>query len=104
MIPFWEEVNSLLSKIVNRPVHLDPLTHLSGLTLWEKNLKKLTTHIFTVARCLITARWKQIFPPMFSAFLQWVREVRSMAYIKARLCNTLAKFTAWDDYLALNVP
>lgn len=46
------------------------------------------------------------FPPMFSVFLQQVREVRIIKYLMVRLCNNLAKtsavWDAWDDYLTLN--
>lgn len=102
IVPFWRQLNKMLSTLISRELTLDPLTHLLGLPIRgiPKPQMRLIIHILTAGKCLISRLWKSSSPPALPDLCNRIREVRTKEYLTARIYDRLDKFqdiwSLWD--------
>lgn len=90
VVTVWYTVQVLVKKAICLDLPSDPLTYLLGHPVLGvgKRSQKILNCIFTAARCLIAARWKDPVPPSLWDLVNRIEHVRRMEYMTAILHGT----------------
>lgn len=101
IVPFWTEVQSLLTRLLGVQVPWSPklfLFGVSGLNI-PRHSRKLMGHIITAARCLVALRWKKQTPPTQSDLYTRIKDVELMEKMTARIQDRLEIHDkVWEDW------
>ena len=99
IVPFWNSVQQLLGRLLDKTLPLTPKVYLLGLPPpnTPAPYRKLTRHILTAARCLVTLHWKRSVPPPPEALYARIKDVELMEKMTARMLDRLeAHDKVWE--------
>lgn len=63
--PFWRQITTKGSLVLNREIEMDPFTYLLGVPVkgLSESVTTLVSHVFTACRCLTAFLWRSTFSP-----------------------------------------